>query len=113
VDAWLTEFFDREIDDIGNTPRPGLVRIARHIAQKQTEPQFYSFEDREKYDLDGIARKRLPWTYVDVISLVISWQAFGNIVRNRGIGPLVSVIRTEGSAGSQRKRQTIEGAQDC
>ena len=55
----MVEFFDREIDDIGNTRDLDLIRIARHIAQKQTEPQFYSFEEREKYDLDGIARKRL------------------------------------------------------
>jgi hypothetical protein len=38
-----------------------LIRIARHIAQKQTEPEFYSFEDRERYDLDGIASKRLRY----------------------------------------------------
>ena len=41
-----------------------------------------------------------------LLVLLLRWQAFGNI-RNRSIGPLVSVIRTEGSAGSQRKRQTI------
>jgi hypothetical protein len=46
------------------------------------------------------------WTYADVISFVIRWQAFGNIW-NRVIGPLVSLIRTAGSAGSQRRRQTI------
>ena len=57
----MAEFFDRELDDIGNTLELDLIRIARHIAQKQTEPQFYSFEDREKYDLDGIARKRLRY----------------------------------------------------
>jgi hypothetical protein len=46
------------------------------------------------------------WTCADVISIVIRWQASGNI-RNRSIGPLVSVIRPEGSAGTQRKRQTL------
>ena len=41
-----------------------------------------------------------------LLVLLLPWQAFGNI-RNRSIGPLVSVIRTAGSAGSRRKRQTI------
>ena len=41
-----------------------------------------------------------------LLVLLLPWQAFGNI-RNRSIGPLVSVIRTVGSAGSRRKRQTI------
>ena len=59
VDAWVAEFFDRELDDIGNTLDLDLIRIGRHIAQKQAKPQFYSFEERDKYDLNGIARKRL------------------------------------------------------
>jgi hypothetical protein len=37
------------------------------------------------------------WTYADVISIVIRWQAFGDI-RNRSSGPIVSVIRTVGSS---------------
>jgi hypothetical protein len=65
VDAWVAEFFDRELDDIGNTLELDLIRIARHIAQKQAKPQFYSFEEREKYDLDEIARKRLPYNALD------------------------------------------------
>ena len=65
VDAWLAEFFDREIDDIGNTLDLDLIRIARHIAQKQAKPQFYSFDEREKYDLDGIARKRLRYNSLE------------------------------------------------
>ena len=61
----MAEFFDRELDDIGNTLELDLIRIARHIAQKQAKPQFYSFEEREKYDLDEIARKRLPYNALD------------------------------------------------
>jgi hypothetical protein len=38
-----------------------------------------------------------------LLVLLLPWQAFGNI-RNRSIGPLVSVIRTVGSAGSQAYR---------
>jgi HNH endonuclease len=65
VDAWLAEFFDREIDDIGNTLDQDLIRIARHIAQKQAKPQFYSFDEWEKYDLDEVANKRLPYTVLE------------------------------------------------
>lgn len=59
VDAWVAEYFDRESDDIGNTLDLDLIRIARHIAQRQSKPPFHSFEERDKYDLDGIARNRL------------------------------------------------------
>lgn len=65
VDTWVAEFFDRETDDIGNTLDLDLIRIARHIAQKQAKPEFHSFEEREKYDLDGIARKRLRYNSLE------------------------------------------------
>ena len=65
VDAWVAEFFDRETDDIGKTLDLGLARIARHIAQRQSVPQFYSFEERGKYDLDAIARKRLRFSSLE------------------------------------------------
>lgn len=65
VDAWLGEFFDRDNDDIGNTLELDLARIARHIAQKQALPHFHSFEERAKYDLDGIARKRLRYNSLE------------------------------------------------
>jgi ATP-dependent helicase IRC3 len=61
VDVWVAEFFDREADNIGNSLDLDLIRIARHIAQRQAKPRFHSFEEREKYDLDGIARKRLQY----------------------------------------------------
>ena len=41
-----------------------------------------------------------------LLVLLLPWQAFGNL-RKRDIGPLVSVIRTVGSAGSRRKKPTI------
>jgi hypothetical protein len=44
---------------------------------------------------------------LDVISIVIGWPAFGDI-RNRSIGQLVSVMKMAGSAGLQRKRQTLK-----
>jgi superfamily II DNA or RNA helicase len=65
VAAWVTEFFDRETDDIGNSLDLDLIRIARHIAQKQAIPAFNSFEEREKYDLDAIARKRVRYNSLE------------------------------------------------
>ena len=65
VDAWVEDFFDREMDDIGNTLDLDLTRIARHIAQRQAKPPFTLFEEREKYDLDGIAMKRLQYSSLD------------------------------------------------
>ena len=65
VDSWVAEFFDRETDDIGNTLELDIIRIARHIAQKQARPEFHSFEERQKYDLDGIARKRLRYNSLE------------------------------------------------
>jgi hypothetical protein len=54
------------MDDIGNALELDLIRIARHIAQKQAKPQFYSFEEREKYDLDEIARKGLRQNALEI-----------------------------------------------
>jgi len=65
VDAWVSQYFDRETDDIGNTLDLDLIRIARHIAQKQSKPQFHSFEERDRYDLDGISRKRLRYNSLE------------------------------------------------
>ena len=65
VETWVGQFFDRAADDIGNTLDLDLIRIARHIAQKQSQPIFHSFEERERYDLDGIARKRLRFNSLE------------------------------------------------
>ena len=65
VEAWATECFDRESDDVGNTLDLDLIRIARHVAQRQSLPAFHSFDEREKYDLDGIARKRLRYNSLE------------------------------------------------
>ena len=62
--GWLNSSTGRA-DDIGNTLDLDLIRIARHIAQKQAKPEFHSFEEREKYDLDGIARKRLRYNSLE------------------------------------------------
>jgi hypothetical protein len=56
VSQWLNDYFDRENDDIGNTLELDLVRIARHIAQRQVLPIYHPFEERDQYDLDKLAR---------------------------------------------------------
>ena len=65
IDGWVAEFFDREADDIGNSIDLDLIRIARHIAQRQSKPEFHTFEERDKYDLDGIARKRIRYNSLE------------------------------------------------
>jgi len=65
VEVWASQFFDRETDDIGSTLDLDLIRIARHIAQRQSEPSFHSFEEREKYDLDCIVRRRLRYNSLE------------------------------------------------
>ena len=57
IEQWLKECFDRENDDIGNILDLNLIKIVRHIAQKQTIPIYYPFEERDKYDLDKLAEK--------------------------------------------------------
>ena len=57
------------------------------------------FERRVRFDVQA-------WTYTDVISFVITVASAWKHPESR-IGPLVSVIRTVGSAGYRRKRQTI------
>jgi superfamily II DNA or RNA helicase len=59
AEPWVSHFFDPDSDQLGNGLGMDLARIARHIAQRQALPQFHSFQDRGKYDLDAIASKRL------------------------------------------------------
>lgn len=60
--AWASEFFDRETDEIGGSIDLDLIRVARHIAQNQSRPEFYTFEERDRHDLDEIARKRIRFS---------------------------------------------------
>jgi superfamily II DNA or RNA helicase len=59
VNQWLDHYFDKENDNIGNTLELDLARIARHIAQKKVLPVYHSFEERDQYDLDELAREVL------------------------------------------------------
>lgn len=84
VNKWIDEYFDREKDDLGNTLDSDLIKIARHIAQKQIPPAFHSFEERDKYDLDKLARQLLdtkPRDQHDILSQEFSkpgslWRDF-------------------------------------
>lgn len=56
VSRWVNDYFDIENDSIGNTLELDLVRIARHIVQRQVLPVYHSFDERDRYDLDKLAR---------------------------------------------------------
>jgi ATP-dependent helicase IRC3 len=57
VEQWINKYFDLKSDDIGQRLQSDLIKIVRHIAQKQSAPPFHAFEEREIYDLDKIAEK--------------------------------------------------------
>ncbi len=52
----ISKFFDPEQDDIGETLKSDLIKIARHIASKDEKPEYYSFDVRSEYDLDEVAK---------------------------------------------------------
>jgi len=58
-------------------------------------------------DSEAVSRHGNAWMEPHVISFVIGWRAFGDI-RNRSIGQPVFVMKMAGSAGSQRKRETVK-----
>jgi superfamily II DNA or RNA helicase len=57
--SWVSSFFDPDTDLMGSGLDMNLASIARHIAQRQSLPHFHSFEERDKHDLDSLARSRL------------------------------------------------------
>jgi superfamily II DNA or RNA helicase len=59
IEQWIDLWFDYETDNMGNKLNSDLIKIVRHIAQNQSLPSYYSFEEREIYDLDKIAQKVL------------------------------------------------------
>ncbi|MBI2266808.1 MAG: HNH endonuclease [Armatimonadetes bacterium] len=48
--------FDLDEENLGETLVFDLVRIARHMAQNRVAPKFFPFEERNRYDLDKIAK---------------------------------------------------------
>ena len=59
AEEWIGRWFDRENDDIGNKLASDLIKLVRHIAQNQDVPTYYSFEEREKYNLTKLAEKMM------------------------------------------------------
>ncbi|MBD2297196.1 DEAD/DEAH box helicase [Nostoc sp. FACHB-190] len=57
AEQWIVKYFNRESDDIGHKLKSDLIKIVRHISQEpnQYAPPYYSFEERDIYDLDKIA----------------------------------------------------------
>lgn len=65
VDGWIEEFFDAEEDNIGNCLDLDIARIARHLSQKAVAPPFHPFEERNRYDLEVLAKKLLRKTMLE------------------------------------------------
>ncbi len=55
VNKWIEEYFNKPKDDIGDNMQNDIIKIIRHIAQNGEKPEYYSFNERDKYDLMGIA----------------------------------------------------------
>jgi superfamily II DNA or RNA helicase len=56
VEGWVQQFFDPTEDDIGRCLDLDVARIARHLAQKLVPPQFHPFEERDRHNLDELAK---------------------------------------------------------
>jgi len=57
IEQWVSVWFDLKTDNLGDKLNSDLSKIVRHIAQNQSAPEYYSFEEREKYDLDKMAQR--------------------------------------------------------
>nr|WP_242063435.1 HNH endonuclease [Nostoc sp. FACHB-892] len=72
VQKWINNYFDHEADDIGKRLHSDITKIVRHIAQDNlhSKPPYYSFEEREIYDLDKIAHKLINYTPTELHNYV-------------------------------------------
>jgi len=57
IESWIKIYFDADSDNIGEKLSSSVAKIVRHIAQNESVPHYYPFEDRELYDVDKIAKK--------------------------------------------------------
>lgn len=57
IESWIENSFDADSDNIGEKLSSSVAKIVRHIAQNESVPHYYPFEDRELYDVDKIAQK--------------------------------------------------------
>lgn len=56
---WKAAYFSDENAGIGGDLLWNLFRIARHIAQQESEPTFHAFPERKSHDLDGLVERLL------------------------------------------------------
>src|SRR5882724_977067 len=61
----MEEFFNAEEDNIGHGLDLDIARIARHVSQKAAAPPFHGFEERNRHDLDALAKKLLRKTFLE------------------------------------------------
>jgi len=66
LDAWKDEFFPNESEHVGSGIGGDLFGLARHVAQNREAPRFFPFEERDKHDLDVIARTCLSERWDDI-----------------------------------------------
>ncbi|MDD4239565.1 MAG: helicase-related protein [Desulfotomaculaceae bacterium] len=59
IDEIINKFFEPEQDDIGDTLKSDLIKIARHIVRTDETPEYYSFDVRTDYDIDAVAYQML------------------------------------------------------
>lgn len=57
IESWIKIYFDADSDNIGEKLSSSVAKIVRHIAQNESVPHYYPFEDRELYDVETIAKK--------------------------------------------------------
>ena len=57
IESWIKIYFDADSDNIGEKLSSSVAKIVRHIAQNESVPHYYPFEDRALYDVDKIAQK--------------------------------------------------------
>ena len=59
LEDWRSASFSDENASIGSDLLWNLFRIARHIAQQESEPTFFAFPERASHDLDGLVVQHL------------------------------------------------------
>lgn len=64
AEEWINDWFEHKNDNIGDTLASDLIKLVRHIAQNQDVSSYYSFDEREEYDLTKLAEKMMDRTSV-------------------------------------------------
>ncbi|MEQ8189648.1 MAG: hypothetical protein ABRQ39_16890 [Candidatus Eremiobacterota bacterium] len=66
IQPFIEKIFGSEHDSIGYEVEKDLINIIRHIVQnKKTAPNFIEFAEREKYDLDVVAKELIDKTSIE------------------------------------------------